>query len=244
MIRTVEETGSTNADLVAALRAGETVHEGDWLIAKRQHAGRGRQGRKWEDGADRITDQSSGNFMGSTVVHLDQLANQGPLLNLAVSIALHDAVSDFLTQREDLLLKWPNDLLLRGAKMSGVLLERVEQSIVVGVGVNLAYSPDLPDRKTISLADIGPVPARQAFAERVAMRFSTELGRWREFGEEPLRRRWLELGHPIGTLLSVHDVDGTRVSGHFEGLASGGAMLLRLADGESRAIHVGDVSID
>ena len=62
MIQTVAETGSTNADLAARLRSGERVGEGDWLVADRQVAGRGRQGRPWSDGA--------GNFMGSTVVRL------------------------------------------------------------------------------------------------------------------------------------------------------------------------------
>jgi len=235
LIRTVPETGSTNADLADALRKGDAVREGDWLVADRQNAGKGRQGRKWEDGF--------GNFMGSTVVHLDGAASAGGSLNLPVSLALHEAVGDCLAQPDDLLLKWPNDLTLRGAKLSGILMELVGNSVVVGIGVNLASAPDLPDRKTISLADIGKAPDRDVFAERLAFRFDQELGRWREYGEQPLASRWMQVGHPIGTLLSVHDVDGSRVEGHFEGLAPGGAMMLRLADGESRAIHTGDVTL-
>lgn len=235
MIRVVPETGSTNADLADALRAGETVREGDWLVADRQTAGKGRQGRKWED--------ATGNFMGSTVIRLGGARQSGASLNLPVSLALHGAVSDCLAAVDDLVLKWPNDLLLRGAKLSGILMELVDQAVVVGIGVNLAYAPDLPDRKTIALSSLGPAPDRDVFAERLAARFAEEVARWREYGEEPLRNRWLALGHPIGTFLSVHDVDGSRVEGHFEGLAEGGAMILRLADGESRAIHSGDVTL-
>jgi len=236
LIRYVAETGSTNADIAEALRAGEGWREGDWLVADRQTAGKGRQGRKWED--------ATGNFMGSTVVRLDGQRTAGAALNLPVSLALHAAVSEFLDKPGDILLKWPNDILLQGIKLSGILMELVDQAVVVGIGVNLAHAPVLPGRETIAISSIGTAPSRNAFAERLAFHFDQEVSRWREFGEEPLRDRWLKLAHPVGTFLSVHDVDGSRVEGHFQGLAPGGSMTLRLADGASRAIHTGDVTLD
>ncbi|MEP3051676.1 MAG: biotin--[acetyl-CoA-carboxylase] ligase [Erythrobacter sp.] len=236
MINTVEETGSTNADLAAILRSGETIAEGEWLVAKRQVSGRGRQGRKWEDG--------EGNFMGSTVVHLDEKDRINGAINLPVSLALHGAVAEFLAQPSELMLKWPNDLLLSGAKLSGVLMELVGNDVIVGIGVNLAVAPELDDRETIALSQIGPAPTRSAFAERLAECLANELINWRDRGEAPMRDRWLALAHPTGTHLTVHDVDGSKVEGLFEGLEPGGALLLRLADGESRAIHAGDVLID
>ena len=143
MIQTVAETGSTNADLAARLRSGERVGEGDWLVADRQVAGRGRQGRPWSDGA--------GNFMGSTVVRPGPSDPPAHTLTLAVALAAYETVLPLLADPRALSIKWPNDLLLNGAKLSGILLEREGDAVVIGIGVNLAQAPELPDRPTIAL---------------------------------------------------------------------------------------------
>ena len=116
MIRTLPQTGSTNADLLAALRAGERVGEGEWLVAGRQTAGRGRQGRDWFDGA--------GNFMGSTIVRLSPRDPSPATLALVAGVAVHETVLPQLAQPSALAIKWPNDLLYAGAKLAGILLER------------------------------------------------------------------------------------------------------------------------
>ena len=235
MIETVAETGSTNADLAARLRNGERVAEGGWLIADRQVAGRGRQGRPWSDGA--------GNFMGSTLVRPGPGDPPAHTLTLMAALAVYDAVLPLLAEPQALAIKWPNDLLLRGAKLSGILLERVGEAVVVGIGVNLAQAPDLPDRPAVALAQLGPAPDRDAFAATLAEAFDRELERWRTFGIEPLVRRWLAAAHPVGTALRVHDAEGQPTSGRFAGLAADGSLLLRLEDGATRAIHAGDVTL-
>lgn len=235
MIETVAETGSTNADLAARLRAGERVAEGDWLVADRQMAGRGRQGRPWSGGA--------GNFMGSTVVRPGAGDPPAHTLTLAVALALYETVLPLLADPRTLAIKWPNDLLLRGAKLSGILLEREGDAVVIGIGVNLAQAPDLPDRPTVALAKFGPKPDRDAFALALAGAFDREIERWRTFGTEPLIRRWLAAAHPVGTPLKVHDAGGAVVNGAFEGLAPDASLLLRLEDGTRRAIHAGDVTL-
>lgn len=235
MIHTVAETGSTNADLVARLRAGEYVPEGDWLVAERQTAGRGRQGRTWFDGY--------GNFMGSTAIHLAGSDPPAHTLALVASLALYEAILPLLPDPTTLTLKWPNDLMLNGAKLSGILLEREGQKVVLGIGVNLAAAPDLSDRRTASLADIGPAPDRELFATILAGHLSRELERWRQFGVEPIRSRWLSAAHPVGTAVTVHDGSGERLAGEFAGLSPEGSLLLRLEDGTTRAIHAGDVML-
>ncbi|MFM7349292.1 MAG: biotin--[acetyl-CoA-carboxylase] ligase, partial [Erythrobacter sp.] len=126
MITLVEETGSTNADLAAALRSGEGWAEGRWLVARRQTAGRGRQGREWFDGA--------GNFMGSTVVQVaPQAGDVGPppaSLSFVAALAVRDAAAAVIGEAGSLGLKWPNDVLLDGGKLSGILLEMVRGHIV------------------------------------------------------------------------------------------------------------------
>ena len=233
MIRFVSETGSTNADLAAALTAGETVAEGDWLVADRQSAGRGRQGRTWFDGF--------GNFMGSTVVRPAPGDPPAPSLALLAGLALHETVSLHVPPPHLALLKWPNDLLVDGAKLSGILLEASGGAVVVGIGVNLAAAPDLPDRRTVALSAFGPAPDRDAFAGELARRFAAELIGWRTYGLEPLIRRWLAAAHPAGTVLRVGEPGEVPIEGTFAGLASDGALQLRLADGTTRTIHAGEV---
>ena len=126
----VAETGSTNADLVNEIRSGRSPEEGKWLVADRQTAGRGRRGRPWID--------APGNFMGSTLVclrHDDPLA---PTLSLVAALAVYDAIAVHLAPTSKLICKWPNDVLLDGAKFCGILLEREGDNVVIGIGVNWA----------------------------------------------------------------------------------------------------------
>ena len=233
MIRTVPDTGSTNADVLAALRAGERVPEGDWLGADRQTAGRGRQGRTWFDGA--------GNYMGSTVVRFAPGDPPPASLALAVGLAVYEAVLPLLPDPAALRLKWPNDVTYAGAKLAGILLEREGDTLVVGIGVNLAQAPRIDGRETIALADLVPTPDRDLFAGALAMSFATELARWRNYGLDPLARRWQAAAHPSGTPLTVVPPGEPPLTGTFDGLTDDGALRLRLADGESRVMHAGDV---
>lgn len=235
LIRTVTATGSTNADLIARLGAGEFVPEGEWLVADRQNAGRGRQGRTWFDGC--------GNFMGSTVIHPGPGDPPAPTLALAAGLAVYEAIQSLCRLPSALMLKWPNDLLLGDAKLSGILLERAGDAVVIGIGVNLAAAPDLPDRKTIALSALGPAPDRDSFSVALAASLDRELERWRTSGLAPMIRRWLAAGTPEGTLLRIHEPDGGVVAGCFAGLDSEGTMRLRLEDGSVRAIHAGDVML-
>ncbi|MGN3973168.1 biotin--[acetyl-CoA-carboxylase] ligase [Tsuneonella sp. SYSU-LHT278] len=235
MIEFVAETGSTNADLVAAIRGGGRVAEGDWLVADRQTAGRGRQGREWFDGA--------GNFMGSTVVRPGPNDPPAPTLSLLAGIALYETVVPLLGDPSRLALKWPNDLLVGRAKVAGILLERESDVVIVGIGVNLAGAPRIGDRETIALAALGPVPDRDLFARTLSAVFDRELERWRSAGIEPLLRRWQSAAVPVGSPLSVHEPGGMIVRGAFAGLDEGGSLLLRLEDGRMRSIHAGDVML-
>lgn len=233
---TVPETGSTSADLLARLGGSEHVAEGYWLVADRQHAGRGRQGRTWLD--------APGNFMGSTVVNLSPQDPAAPSLSFAAALAVYEALVGRVPAPAGLRLKWPNDVLLDGAKLAGILLERAGNAAVIGIGVNLASAPTLDERAAGHLREMGPAPDRDAFAHDLAASFDRELERWRQFGLEPLFARWLAAAHPPGSPLAVHAADGERVSGRFDGLEADGGLRLRLADGGVRVIHAGDVTLE
>lgn len=231
-IERIAETGSTNADLLARLAGGEHVGEGHWLVADRQTAGRGRLGRAWGDG--------QGNFMGSTVVRLTAGDPPPATLALVVAVALAK-VARIFAPSVPFQLKWPNDLLVDGAKCSGILLERSSDCVVVGIGVNLASAPDLPDRPTFAFADAGVTIDCDRFAEALAIALTDALWTWRQEGVGSIVRAWLPLGHPVGTPLRVAEQG---IDGLFDGLAPDGALRLRRADGEVMLVHAGDVELN
>jgi BirA family biotin operon repressor/biotin-[acetyl-CoA-carboxylase] ligase len=229
-IRTVAETGSTNDDLAASAREG--APEGLWLRADRQSGGRGRQGREWHS--------PPGNLYASTLVRLRPGDPPAPTLALVAAVALHEVASVF-AGGAPIEIKWPNDLMVAGAKLSGILLERLEDAVIVGFGVNLAEHPDQTARPATSFAALSGAPDSTLFLEALAESFARWLGHWREEGLAPIRTRWLAAAHPPGTALSTHTASGAWVEGVFDGLDEGGALRLRLADGSSEIIHAGDV---
>jgi BirA family transcriptional regulator, biotin operon repressor / biotin---[acetyl-CoA-carboxylase] ligase len=225
-IRIVERTGSTNADLIA----DDAAAEGDWLVALVQDDGRGRQGRAWE--------WLKGNFAGSALVRLRAGDPPAQTLSLAAGMALIDAIEVAAPDRSA-MLKWPNDVLLDGGKLAGILLERAGDRVVVGFGVNLAGAPAIPGRPTAALD--GTV-APQAFAPLLAASVARWVERWRA-DPASLPDRWLARAHPIGSALTVHLDSDHSVSGRFEGLGEDGALLLRTASGAIETIRAGDVSL-
>lgn len=207
------------------------VVEGDWLVALAQYAGRGRQGREWIG--------NYGNFFGSTLVELRPSDPSAASLSLIAGLALLEAV-DATVPNQPLMLKWPNDLLLSGKKLGGILLERNRDRVVIGFGVNLATAPELSDRKAASLA--GAV-SPETFAPVLAASFEKLAALWRTSGSVMMANAWLARAHPIGSRLDVHVGASDRLFGTFTGLESDGALRLQLPSGEIEIIRAGDVEL-
>jgi BirA family biotin operon repressor/biotin-[acetyl-CoA-carboxylase] ligase len=225
-IRTVVETGSTNQDLLAEARAGAA--EGLWLRAEAQSGGRGRVGRTWLS--------PPGNLYASTIVRLHPGEPEAATLALVAAVALEEVASAYAGAAR-LKLKWPNDLMAGPAKLAGILLERAGDAVVIGFGVNLAHHPQNLERPTASLASLGlAAPDPGSFLVDLAEAFARWLSRWRGEGLVPVRARWLERAHPLGSALTANGRDGL-----FEGLDPHGALLFRHADGSTETIRAGDV---
>ena len=223
----VEATGSTNADLLA----DEGASEGDWLIALRQLSGRGRQGREWHS--------LDGNFAGSTLFHLRAGDPPPATLALAAGLALIEAV-DAAAPGRTLQLKWPNDLMLDGAKLGGILLERFGDRAVAGFGVNLTAAPAIEDRPT---AHLDGTVTPHTFAPLLAASLARLLTAWRSADPAAFITAWQLRAHPVGTPINVHNAPGERLSGCFDGLDPDGALRLVLDGGGIERIHAGDVTL-
>ena len=228
LILTLSEVGSTNDWLRE--NAGQFA-DGQWVRAERQTSGRGRLGRQWQ--------MPEGNLAMSGLIRPQPGEGNPAELGFVAALALHDVLAG-LVDVARLQLKWPNDLLLDGAKLSGILLEREGEVLVLGIGVNIMAAPRLPDRATIALADLGLVIAAADFAARLASAFAVRRAQWRDQGFAATRTDWLARAHPPGTPLWASAPEG-RVAGRFAGLGADGALRLDGEDGRVHVIHAGDV---
>jgi len=239
LIETVATTGSTNADLAARLRAGEAIPEGTWLRAETQTGGKGRSGRTWIS--------PPGNLYASTIVNLAQADPPAQTLALAIGLAVHEQVTGSLMAHDHpaVTLKWPNDVLVREAKVAGILLERCGDAIVAGIGINIAFAPPIEGRSTTCIAALNAnyeADPRYALTF-LAPRVDAQLARWRQEGLAGLISRWSGAAHPLGSPLAVNSGDGAVLRGTFAGLDPSGALLLCLENGTTQTIHAGDVSL-
>ncbi|WP_159993518.1 biotin--[acetyl-CoA-carboxylase] ligase [Roseomonas sp. 18066] len=232
-----EELPSTQDVVLAGASAGEA--DGLAVLALAQSAGRGTQGRPWRS--------PRGNLFLSLLMRPSGLARELPQWSLLAAVALADAVSGYLPDAGVLRLKWPNDLLLGGAKAAGILTQAAPDGaggiawLAFGIGVNLAEAPPLPDRPTASLAGQGvapPSPTRFAWALLGA------LDHWRGVqaaeGFAPVRAAWMARGPAQGAALTVTQAGRLR-AGHYAGLAEDGRLLLCSTEGLV-AVSSGEIS--
>lgn len=221
--------GSTN-DWMRA-HAGD-LPDGTWVRADRQDSGRGRHGRPWVS--------QPGNLF-ATVLRRPRPGEGRPHeLGFVAALALREALASF-APRARLSLKWPNDLMLGGAKCAGILLETVPEGAIAGFGVNLVAAPAGTGRRVTALADhmAAPPPAPAAALAALASAFEAWRTRWRDEGFAAIRAAWLARATPVGWAASVR-IGADERHGRFAGLAEDGAMLLE-RDGRIETIHAGDV---
>jgi len=230
IIETVAFTGSTNSDLIE--RAEQGAPEGLWLRAKTQAAGRGRNARDWVS--------PEGNIYTSTIVRLGPNDPPATTLAFVAAVALYDSIYHYVP-REDLMIKWPNDIVINHAKICGILLERSDDAVIMGAGVNLVDSPTNIDRKATSIRELGfAPPTPDDFMQILVDNFALWLKRWRDVGFANVRQYWLLKAHPQGQAMQFKDGNSV-VVGQFDGLDNDGACIIKGTDGQSYLVHAGDV---
>lgn len=227
--------GSTNDEAASAARAGDPG--GLWVVARSQTGGRGRGGRHWVS--------PPGNLYASLLLREPCPPALAPQLGFVAGVALHAAVSRVsATAPARLALKWPNDLLLDGAKVAGILVEGSSGGgqgyVVIGIGVNIASHPSDTPYPATDLAAAGLETTPEALFGALSDALATGLARWRAgLGFADVRRAWLAAAGGLGQTVTVRRPDGER-RGIFVDLDSDGRLLLAEA-GQTHAISAGDV---
>lgn len=234
--------GSTNDEAFARARAGDPGKL--WVLADEQSQGRGRQGRAWTS--------RPGNFYGTLLLRAPCAPALSPQLGFVAGVALHEAMSRLTgldrtgQNRGRLALKWPNDLLLDGAKLAGILVEGTNLpeagglAVVVGIGVNLAHHPQDTPYPATDCAQAGFVISPLALLSTLSRTFADALSRWNAGQGFPgLRQDWLARAGGVGETIVVRRHDGER-RGLFRDLDADGRLLLD-TDGAITVIQAGDV---
>jgi BirA family biotin operon repressor/biotin-[acetyl-CoA-carboxylase] ligase len=231
---TFESLVSTNDEALARAREGDPGRL--WIVAREQRGGRGRQGRPWSS--------PPGNVYSSLLLVEPCAAALSPQLGFVAGVSLHRAVTA-VAGRDGTALKWPNDLLVDGAKVSGILVEGATLpggalAVVIGIGVNVRHAPQNTPYPATSLAERVPGLEPEALFGALASAMADTLDVWQGGkGFATVRRAWLERAGGLGGMITVRRPGGD-VSGIFRDIDPDGRLLLD-ADGRTVPIEAGDV---
>ena len=218
----LEEIDSTNAE---ALRRAGTLNRPTWILTRRQTAPRGSRGRPWTT--------LPGNFAATLALPMAD-GPAGSHFAFTAGLALHDALSTLTGRPEAFALKWPNDLLMEGGKLAGILLERDRRVLAIGFGVNLASAPgEVPTGASrpvalAAMASVTPEALLDALAPAFAVR---DAQRRADF--ETIRRDWLARAAQLGQRITARTLREAR-TGVFETIDDLGCLILRTEQGRER----------
>lgn len=233
------ETDSTNAE---AARLAPHLSGPAWILAHRQTAARGRRGRAWQ--------MPTGNFAATYVMRPTERPEVVALRSFVASLALFDAFVAVSGRPEPFALKWPNDVLLNGGKVAGILLESLGQGasvdhLAIGIGVNLVAAPGAAEveagavRPVSLIEETGARVTPEEFLTQLARAYAAWEARFTSEGFAPIRSAWLaraaRLGQPITAKTGRETLLGT-----FETVDETGALVLQTAGGR-RAVPAADV---
>jgi BirA family biotin operon repressor/biotin-[acetyl-CoA-carboxylase] ligase len=231
------ETGSTNDEVRNAALRGKP--EGLVVTADVQTAGRGRRGREWSS--------PSGNLYSSVLLRPAVPPAVGAQLSFIAALAVAEAVAELLPGAPLVNCKWPNDVLVNGAKIAGILLESQTGAggrldwVVIGAGVNVTSHPQLAAYPATSLAANGATAAAKDVLARYLHRLDHWLVRWAEAGFAPVRDAWLARAWRLGATIAVKA--GERpLEGVFETLDEAGALVLAARDGRRQIFSAGEIA--
>jgi BirA family transcriptional regulator, biotin operon repressor / biotin---[acetyl-CoA-carboxylase] ligase len=226
---------STNTHALLLAREGERGPL--WITALSQTTGRGRRGRAWVS--------QPGNLFASLLLAAPSIPEQWPQLSFVAALAVYDAVSESAAKLTPLIaIKWPNDILLRGAKLAGILVEAeggADAVVAIGIGVNCVSHPDVTDYPAIDLAAAGAPVTPASLFSALSLAMFRRLAQWdRGRGFASVRADWIARAAFVGQRISMRLADRT-IGGYFNAVDEKGNLMLRLDDDRMETISAGDV---
>lgn len=231
-----EAIDSTNEE--AKRLADKGAPSGALIWARKQNAGRGRRGRSWSS--------PIGNLYASVLLRPECPLGEAAKLTFLVAVAMAEAIETVTAGRIRPDCKWPNDLMVEGRKLCGILLESASTHgadtdyLVIGTGVNVAFHPEDAERPAISLAALGTPVAVDDLISAFAMRLAVWLPIWQEQGFDVIRTAWLDRAYGIGDRVVARLTQRT-LEGTFVGLDREGALVLKEDSGIEHKIGAGEV---
>lgn len=235
-----EEIDSTNTE-IQRLAAQGAAH-GTVAVAERQTNGKGRRGRTWES-------QAGNNIYMSVLLRPKMDVNKAPMLTIVMAYSVAKVLKEagFL----DVQIKWPNDLILSGKKLCGILTEMRLQAgeidhIVVGVGVNVntkEFPKDLLDKATSLYLESGRMLSKEKLILEVLEEFEDIYAQFLETGDLSfLQEAYNEMLVNIGREVEVLEPEN-EYTAYAVGMNHIGELIVRTAEGEEKAIFAGEVSV-
>ena len=233
---------STNSE---ARRRLETTAGPCWILAHEQTAGIGRRGRIWST--------QRGNFAATLLQPLTLPLGQAALQSFTAALALRDAFLAIGGGSADFTLKWPNDVLLKGGKVAGILLETAglgakPSHLCIGIGVNLAHAPAASTLEPTAVApkslagDAGLQVSAEAFLGALAVAFDIRQAQFLQNGFDAIRRDWLVHAVKLGEQITARTVS-EEIHGRFETVDETGALVLHTSQGP-RQITAAEIFFD
>lgn len=228
-LRVHDKIDSTNEEAKRLIKAEEAL-QGLVLMAKEQGAGYGRNEKAWES--------PIGNLHTSIIINPDAPLENVAQVSFVTAIALGNVLAEILPESK-IQYKWPNDLLVDGKKIAGILLEYISGWLVIGVGLNVEVTPNIENPVTsIKLSGNNDLKAEQLL-EKFVLSLDKSLKLWKKSGFTPIRDSWMKRAFKHNERITVN-LGKEQISGIFGGLDSGGNLEL-ITDGEVRLIASGEV---
>jgi BirA family biotin operon repressor/biotin-[acetyl-CoA-carboxylase] ligase len=218
------------------MRIAQDVTGPTWILAHEQTAGRGRQGRPWRD--------PKGNLAVSLLLFPNETPDTFALRSFVVSLALYRTCAVLTGQGDKFALKWPNDVLLEGRKMAGILLETTplaggKMALIIGIGVNLAHAPETATLEARALAPVsvqeatGHLIAPEAFLNQLAEEYERLEHQFQTGGFAPIREAWLAHAAKLGEVITARTTKSETI-GLFDTIDETGHLVLQTSDGAKR----------
>ena len=220
-----DKIGSTNDE--ARRLAQEGAPHGTAVHADEQTAGRGRMAHTWFS--------PPGNLYLSILLRTGQPPGRTSELSFLAALAVADTVEALLPRQIRAMLKWPNDVLVNGAKIAGILLEQADEATIMGIGLNVLEAPSNAAYKATTVVANGGIASVDGARDILLDRLGHHLAAWHADGFTAIRQQWLNRSYPVGAAIRVN-AGGKPIAGHFAGLDDDGALLLDTSQGRERIV--------